>query len=209
MGEIKIGQIVMGMYCTNCYFAHRDNSDEAIVFDPADSGEYIYKTLADKGMKVKAIMLTHGHFDHIYGVDELRKLAGCEVYAYEGETQLLSDPELNCSIQVGRPATVVTDVTLKDNEEVTIADIRIKVIHTPGHTAGSACYLIEEGEFIVSGDTLFNQSIGRSDLPTGSASLLIRSVKEKLMTIPDEYAVYPGHGEATTIGYERNNNPFL
>ena len=121
---------------------------------------------------------------------------------------MLASSELNVSNQIGRNYTVEADVYLKDDEKVTINGIEIKMISTPGHTAGSCCYLIEGEELLIAGDTLFAGSCGRTDLPTGSGGMLDRSLKEKLMRLDDEIKVYPGHGESTTIGYERKHNPF-
>ncbi len=206
---IKVGQMALGMYQTNCYFLHKEGSSDTIVFDPADSGDYIFDSLKKNGLNVKAIVLTHGHFDHIYGVNKLRELSGAKVYSYIGEAKLLEDENLNCSVSVGRPAHVACDEYLHDGEDITFADMTFKTLYTPGHTEGSACYYFEEDKLLIAGDTLFCESIGRSDLPTGSGKTLINSITEKLMVLPDDVTVYPGHGESTTIGNERAYNPFL
>ena len=209
MSEIKIGRITLGMCQTNTYFLYRQDTKEAIVFDPADRGEYLFEKLSDNGLKVGAVLLTHGHFDHIWGVDKLKELTGAKVYASEDETSLLKSASKNCSKGCGRPCEIVPDVLLKDDETVTLCDITIKAIKTPGHTEGGMSYYIEEAGFLISGDTLFSGSVGRTDLPTGSMSTLIRSIKDKLMVLPDDTKVYPGHGDSTTIFGERNYNPFL
>lgn len=206
---IKVGHMALGMYQTNCYFLHNEDSSDVIVFDPADSGDYIYDSLKKNRLNVKAIVLTHGHFDHIYGVNKLRELSGAKVYSYIGEAKLLEDENLNCSASVGRPAHVACDEYLHDGEEITLADMKFKTLYTPGHTEGSACYFFEEDKLLIAGDTLFCESIGRSDLPTGSGKSLIDSITNKLMVLPDDVTVYPGHGESTTIGNERAYNPFL
>lgn len=206
---IKVGHMALGMYQTNCYFLHNEDSSDVIVFDPADSGDYIYDSLKKNRLNVKAIVLTHGHFDHIYGVNKLRELSGAKVYSYIGEAKLLEDENLNCSASVGRPAHVACDEYLHDGEEITLADMKFKTLYTPGHTEGSACYFFEEDKLLIAGDTLFCESIGRSDLPTGSGKTLIDSITNKLMVLPDDVTVYPGHGESTTIGNERAYNPFL
>lgn len=209
MGELKIGRIVMGMCQTNCYFVYEEGKDRVLLFDPADKGSYIYSALKDKGFTVGAILLTHGHFDHIWGVEEIRELSGAKVYAYEKEKELCEDASLNVSKGAGRACVVKADQYVKDGGEITEAGITCRLLATPGHTSGSCCYYFEADKIMISGDTLFQESVGRTDLPTGSMGTLVRSVKDKLFPLPDEVKVYPGHGEATTIGHEKKYNPFL
>ena len=209
MGELKIGRIVMGMCQTNCYFVYEEGKDRVLLFDPADKGSYIYSALKDKGFTVGAILLTHGHFDHIWGVEEIRELSGAKVYAYEKEKELCEDASLNVSKGAGRACVVKADQYVKDGGEITEAGITCRLLATPGHTSGSCCYYFEADKILISGDTLFQESVGRTDLPTGSMGTLVRSVKDKLFPLPDEVKVYPGPGEATTIGHEKKYNPFL
>ena len=209
MGELKIGRIVMGMCQTNCYFVYEEGKDRVLLFDSADKGSYIYSALKDKGFTVGAILLTHGHFDHIWGVEEIRELSGAKVYAYEKEKELCEDASLNVSKGAGRACVVKADQYVKDGGEITEAGITCRLLATPGHTSGSCCYYFEADKILISGDTLFQESVGRTDLPTGSMGTLVRSVKDKLFPLPDEVKVYPGHGEATTIGHEKKYNPFL
>ena len=208
MSQIKIGRLMIGICQTNCYFVYREGSSDVIFFDPADKGDYIYEALCEKGFQVKGILLTHGHFDHIWGTNKLRELSGAPIYAYEEEKALCEDAVTNVSDQVGRPYTVIPDKYLKDGEKITIADMTCKLIATPGHTVGSCCYYFEEAGILIAGDTLFAESVGRTDLATGSMSALSRSIKERLFALPDETKVYPGHGESTTIGHEKQYNPF-
>jgi hydroxyacylglutathione hydrolase len=216
MAEIKIGRMVLGVCQTNCYFLYRDGTQDAIVVDPADKGANIYAALQKNGFRVAGILLTHGHFDHIWGLDALRDAAngGAEgleevkAYACEEERELLKSARLNVSAQAGRACETYADVYVKDGQEITLAGMTCKVIATPGHTAGGCCYYFAEAGILVSGDTLFAESVGRTDFPTGSMGTLIRSIKEKLFVLPDDTKVYPGHGERTTIGYEKANNPF-
>lgn len=209
MAEIKIGRIVLGMCQTNCYFVYREGSEEAIVFDPADKGEYICEGLKNNGFKIAAICLTHGHFDHIWGVEKLKELSGAKVYAYEGEKEVCESVSLNVSKSAGRACSITPDLLLKDGEQIREAGMQCSLIATPGHTKGSCCYYFEEAELLISGDTLFQESVGRTDLPTGSMSTLVHSIQDKLLILPEETKVYPGHGEMTTIGHEKQYNPFL
>lgn len=209
MGDIKISKITLGCYMTNCYFLYREGSKETIVVDPADKGERIYEGLTERGLEVKAILLTHGHFDHILGVKGLKEKAGCKVYAYEEEDPLLMDPAVNVSEGIGRPVMIKADHFFKDGECCTLAGMTFKVIHTPGHTQGSCCYYFEEAGILISGDTLFCESVGRTDFPTGSSRKIIESITTKLSVLPENTKVYPGHGESTTIGYENENNPYI
>lgn len=206
--SVKIGRMVAGYVQTNVYFVYDDETKKAIVIDPATDGKNIYDTLVDKGLDVCAICLTHGHFDHIWGVKELKEAAGVKVYAYEAEDELLKDPEINVSLDAGRACSVTADVLFADGEEADIEGIKFKVIYTPGHTEGSCCFYFENEKFLISGDTLFYCSCGRTDLPTGSGGKLDKSLK-KLMELPEDVKVFPGHGDATTIGFEKKNNPFV
>lgn len=205
---LKIGRMTLGICQTNCYFVYREGTSDVIFFDPADKGDYIYETMRGKGFNIAGILLTHGHFDHIWGTNKLRELSGAPIYAYEEEKRLCEDAALNVSEQVGRAYTVVPDKYIKDGEEVTIAGMTCRLIATPGHTAGSCCYYFEEAKILISGDTLFQESVGRTDLATGSMSAIVRSIKERLFVLPDDVKVYPGHGDVTDIGHEKRYNPF-
>ena len=208
MAQLKIGRMVLGVCATNCYFLYKEGESDVIVVDPADKGDQIYKALSDKDFVVKGILFTHGHFDHIWGANKLRELSGAKIYALEEEKALCEDAPVNLSAQFGRSYTAAADVYVRDGEEITIADMTCKVIATPGHTVGSCCFYFEEAGFLVCGDTIFEESVGRTDFPTGSSSRLIRSIKEKIFVLPDETKLYPGHGDITTVEHEKMYNPF-
>lgn len=208
MSELKIGRMVLSMCQTNCYYVYREGSQEVVFIDPGDRGVQIYEALKQKGLQVGAILLTHGHFDHIWGANDLRRMSGARIYAYEGERDVFGDANLNVSAEAGRPETVDVDVYEKDGAVLTLCGMTFRLIATPGHTHGSCCYYMEEEKVLFVGDTLFEGSVGRTDLPTGSMGTLVRSIKDKLLVLPDEVAVYPGHGDETTIGEEKRYNPY-
>ena len=208
MGNIKIGRMVLSMCQTNCYFLYREDTKECVLIDPADQGAQIYNALTRNGFTIQAILLTHGHFDHIWGCNKLRELSGAQVFAWEEEKEVCESAKLNVSEDVGRPYEVIVDWYLKDGEKVTIEGMEFQILGTPGHTQGSCCYYFEKDNILISGDTLFEGSVGRSDLPTGNGRTLSRSLKEKLMILPEETLVFPGHGSGTTIGEEKKYNPY-
>ena len=204
MENVRIGRMTLGVCATNCYFLYREGSQKIIFIDPADRGADIYAALTGKGFLVEAILLTHGHFDHIWGAARLRELTGAKIYALEAEKVVCQDAYVNVSAQMGRKAVIDPDEWLTDGQKLQAADLTLQVIATPGHTIGSACYYVPEAGILVAGDTLFAGSVGRTDFPTGSMSKLVRSIKEKLFVLPEDTRVYPGHGESTTM----RNNPY-
>lgn len=209
MNKFNLKTLVLGPVQTNCYIISNEDTREAIVFDPGDLPGKIEQYLKDNDLICKAILLTHGHFDHILAVHDLVQITRVKVYAQENEAQLLQDTQMNSSARVHRPCSLVPDVLLKDQEQVTIAGFTIQTIHTPGHTGGGACYYFSEVGILISGDTLFRGDIGRSDLPTGDGEQLIKSIQQKLMILEDSVKVYPGHGAPSTIGHEREHNIYI
>ena len=209
MGNLLIEKMVLGQVSTNCYLAVNKKTKEAILIDHADEARRIDRKIKELGLKPAAILLTHGHFDHIKAAEEIGDLHEILIYANEKEEKIMEDSLLNLSANFGEPFTAVPDMLHADGQELLIAGMKIQVLHTPGHTQGSVCYYFPDEKAVFSGDTLFNGSIGRTDFPTGSMSELVRSAKEKLLVLPEEVKVYPGHGEETTIRYEKKYNPFL
>jgi glyoxylase-like metal-dependent hydrolase (beta-lactamase superfamily II) len=167
----------------------------------------IKKTIEKNNIKLIGILLTHGHFDHTFCANELREYSGAPIYAHENETQLLQSPEYNRSGYRGLNVSVIPDKLLSDGEVFSFANgEELRVIHTPGHTAGGCCFYDEKAGIIFTGDTLFKETIGRTDMPTGNLSELLASVKEKLYTLPESVKVYPGHEEASSIRHEKKYN---
>ena len=186
--------------------------DYELIFIDNDSQDSTRDKLRDvcaSNQKIKAIFLTHAHFDHIMGLEALKERSGAPVYACIHEKRLCESARLNQSQMIGRPCTVEPDFYLEDNQEVTVADITMKVLFTPGHTEGSCAYYIEDGNILISGDTLFQGSVGRSDLPTGDGETLLESIRTRLYVLPDDTTVFSGHGDTTTIGYEKKHNWFV
>lgn len=208
MGKLKVGCMVLGSVQTNCYYVYGESGTEAMVIDPADRGDLIFEKLADEGLTVGGILLTHGHFDHVWGLEDLKRLSGAKVYACLEEKELLEDAEMNVSAQMGRSCSVKADVFVGEGDVISAGGLCCRVIFTPGHTGGSCCFYFEGDGVLFSGDTLFLESVGRTDFPTGSGGALGRSLREKLAVLPEDTLVYPGHGDVTTIGHEMMYNPF-
>lgn len=200
--------IPVGPMGANCYIIGCEETREGAVVDPGDEGRRIVAKARELGLNIKSIILTHGHIDHIMAVDVVKEATGAQILIHREDAPMLVDGKRNLSYFMGSLKNYsAADVLLKDGDTIKVGNLEIKVLHTPGHTPGGICLVIE-GK-IISGDTLFEGSVGRSDFPGGSHETLIGSIKNKLMSYPDETKVYPGHGPSTTIGFERLNNPFL
>lgn len=206
---MRVEQYCVGDVGTNCYFAINEETGEMLVIDPGDSAGMLAGKIREGGWKPQAVLLTHGHFDHAMAAEELAGMFGIQVYAHEAEKETLEQPRLNVSAMIGRRDVYHADVFVKDGQALELAGMECRVLHTPGHTEGGCCYYLEKEKVLFSGDTLFCQSVGRTDFPGGSMSALVRGIKEKLMVLPDDVEVYPGHMGMTTIGSERIRNPFL
>lgn len=209
MSKLKIEHLLLGQVATNCYLAMNEDTKEIIIVDPADRADRIVQKVQVMGGTPVAVLLTHGHFDHIGAAQELRDKYGISIYAMKEEAAVLASMQLNLSQMFGCPLTLNADVLVKDGQELKLAGLDITVFHTPGHTQGGACYYLKEEGVLFSGDTLFCESVGRSDFPTGSMSTLVRSIKEKLLVLPEDTRVLPGHNNESTIGHEKRYNPFL
>lgn len=208
MSDFRMETFVLGDVSTNCYLIYNQKSREAVVVDPADNGAFVLNKCRELQVKPVAILLTHGHFDHILAVEDICRAFSCQVYAGREEDRLLQDSSMNLSTMMGMERTIVcADVLVKEKDELSLAGFKWNVLETPGHTAGSVCYYIPSEQVLFSGDTLFAGSLGRTDLPTGDQKAIVSSIREKLLPLPEETKVFPGHGEGTTIGRERRYNP--
>lgn len=209
---MKVEHYILGPVQTNCYIAINDQTKEAVVIDPGDSGKALADRVKANGYRPVAILLTHGHFDHAGGVENFKSCFDekIPVYAHEAEKETLANPALNLSSGMGwDPEVYHADIFVKDEEELELAGMKIRVLFTPGHTDGGCCFYFPKEAALFSGDTLFCQSVGRTDFPHGSMAKLLQAVKEKLFVLPDETHVYPGHEGDTTIGFEKENNFFV
>lgn len=204
---IIIERMVLGMVSTNCYFICDEETRNTIIVDPADNTAGIIRNIELKEYKPAGILLTHGHFDHILAAKELRSKYNIKVYVSQPEKEIIEDCGKNLSMAfMGEPFSMTADEYLCDGQEAEIGGIRFKVILTPGHTVGSACYFFEEEKVLISGDTLFLESVGRTDFPTGSGAQIADSIRNKLFLLGDDVVCYPGHGDITTIEHEKTHN---
>lgn len=205
-------RLVVGPLQCNCVILGCPETQEAVVIDPGDEGEKIVERLVRAKLKVKYILHTHAHFDHIGGTKKLKAEADGIVCLHEKDNfiyKMLPIQGAMFGFQKFGMAPPV-DKFVEDEEILTFGNHRIQVLHTPGHSPGGVCYkLLTDDEAVYSGDTLFNQSVGRTDLWGGDTHLLVKSIKERLLVLDDELAVHPGHGPSTRIGIEKRKNPFL
>jgi len=202
--SIKVGRLA-----TNCYILGCPETLEGAVIDPGDEADYILTIVEEENLKLKYIINTHGHSDHIGANEEVKRSTGAQILIHAADEKFLLEPKQNLSSYYQEPIVgPAADQLLSEGDLIEVGNtIKLKVIHTPGHTPGGICLLGDN--FILTGDTLFAGSIGRTDLPGGSYDLIIRSIKEKLLPLPNNLLVYPGHGPSSTLQKEKETNSFL
>ncbi len=207
---MEIKRLVLGIVRTNCYIVYTEDTKKAVIIDPAADSRRIAEELSALGVTPEAVLLTHGHFDHMLAAESLRNGYQIPVCILKEDAELVKAPDLNCSEQFLHMAYGISaDEELSDGQKLPFLSGALTVIATPGHTEGSCCYYAEAENILFSGDTLFQGSVGRTDLPTGRAARLPVSIREKLFILPGDTLVLSGHGEETTIGEEKEHNPYI
>jgi len=207
---IEILQLPLGPLQTNCYLVVCQETMKAAVIDPAWDGRHIAALAHEREATISHILLTHAHFDHVGGLAELAEETSAPIYIHpEAIPMLERAPESAARFNLTLPAPPAADQMLAEGDEVKVGQLKFEVLFTPGHAPGHVCFYLREHGVLFDGDVLFQQSIGRTDLPGGDYPLLMKNIREKLLVLPEETAVLSGHGPATTIGQEKRSNPFL
>jgi hydroxyacylglutathione hydrolase len=207
--EVQIHRIVVGLLETNCYILAGPDNREAVVVDPGGGAGLVLHRLQQLRLNPKLILSTHAHFDHVLAVDELRSATGAEFLIHHEDLPILESMRERARAFMGIevPPPPKADRFIKEGDEISVGGVTWKVMHTPGHSPGSIC--LHAPGILLSGDTIFSGSIGRTDTPGGDYGRILESIGTKIMVLPDDTVIYPGHGPSTTVGRERKANPFV
>lgn len=209
MSDIIVITNTVGNLATNCYTVVNTKTRQAVMIDPAANADFLINMIKNQNYKLQGLLLTHGHGDHIGAVGKIKKeFEGLKLYCSEDEVDVLAKPDVNLSLMLGEAMSYVADDTFRDGQVVNLIGVDMICLKTPGHTEGGMCYYFPTEKMVFAGDTLFEDSVGRTDFPTGSASTLVKSIQEKLFVLPDDVTVYTGHGPSTAIGTEKQFNPY-
>ncbi len=208
MNKLIVQKDILGPVFTNVYYGMNADTRELFIVDPAAAADRIAQHIARMEGKPVAILLTHGHFDHILAAEEIRRQYQIPIYACRQEEEMLREPSVNMTDRFSKTVSLSADRWLSDLEVFECAGFSVQMLHTPGHTVGSCCYYLKDEKVLFSGDTLFCGSVGRTDFPGGSMSQMRNSLHRLLDTLPGETEVYPGHDSQTTIDTEKRYNPF-
>lgn len=207
---MTVKEFQVGVVGTNCFLAVNSETKETLIIDPGDNAAALADDIEKNALHPVAVLLTHGHFDHCMAAEQLAKQYGISIYVHEDEKQTMENTAYNCCSMIGKNLVFHADQYFHgETDHISMAGFGIEVLHTPGHTPGGVCFYVKSEGILFSGDTLFCESVGRTDFPKGSMSQLVRSIHEKLLPLPNDTKVLPGHGEWTTIGKEKQYNPFL
>ena len=207
---MKLETIVVGPFEVNCYVYWDEQTSDGVILDPGGDEAEIIDRVGKHGVTPRAILLTHGHGDHIAAVEAVKDHYRIPLYIGKGDEKLLRDPSENVSLMYGKPIRAPEpDFVMTDEQSIQFGGVLLKALATPGHTEGGMCFLDEREACLFCGDTLFWGSVGRTDLPGGSTAVLLESIRSRILSLPDDVICYPGHGSETTVGAERVNNPFL
>jgi len=201
---MKIKTLIVGELRQNCYICYDAEAKNAVLIDPGAEFDKITAFLEENSLTPEAVLLTHAHYDHIGACEEIKQRFNIPVHMFRTELDAMCGYTMN----EGRPS-VVPDILLDDNDNLFFGKLRLKVIHTPGHSCGSVCYYNEDYGYLFSGDTLFREEIGRCDLHTGNFKEILQAIAKQLFKLPDDTRVYPGHGLRSNIGHEKVNNPYF
>ena len=203
-------RLVVGQLQVNCYIVACEETRQAMIVDPGGEGARILSLVAQRELDVARIVLTHFHFDHIMAVEEVREGTGAPLCIHEAEAEHLKRPPLLFRMMLpNAPIGIEADCLLHDGDTLSLGQTEVHILHTPGHSPGGISLWLPTAGAVICGDLLFRQGVGRTDFPGSSADELFQSVREKLYALPDDTVVYPGHGPETTIGYEKQHNPWV